>query len=132
MINGILILYGIALFVFIFVVIPELLRRKRETQKQKLSHVNEARMDSMMIEIPSDVIPAIKLPRKELDKALKAELAIHLYATGILSFGPARRLADMSKMEFHFLLGQRRIERQYDVDDYKKDMANLEKWEKQL
>lgn len=87
-------------------------------------------MDSMIIEIPSDVISAIKLPRKELEKALKIELAIHLYAAGILSFGPARRLAEMSKMEFHFLLGQRRIERQYDVEDYEKDLANLEKWEK--
>lgn len=87
-------------------------------------------MDSMMIEIPADVIPAIKLPRKELEKALRAELAVHLYATGILSFGPARRLADMSKMEFHFLLGQRRIERQYSDEDYKEDMANLAKWEK--
>jgi len=86
-------------------------------------------MDSMRIEIPSDVISAIKLPRKELDKTLKAELAIHLYATGILSFGPARRLAEMSKMEFHFLLGQRHIERQYDEEDYKKDLANLAKWE---
>jgi predicted HTH domain antitoxin len=30
-------------------------------------------------------------------------------------------------MEFHFLLGQRRIERQYDDEDYKEDMANLAK-----
>lgn len=129
MINSILILYGIALVIVIFVMIPEVLRRKRETQKQKSSHMIEARMDSMRIEIPSDVISAIKLPRKELDKTLKAELAIHLYATGILSFGPARRLAEMSKMEFHFLLGQRHIERQYDEEDYKKDLANLAKWE---
>ena len=87
-------------------------------------------MASIVIEIPDDVIPAIKLPRKELEKALKVELAIHLYAVGILSFGPARRLADMSKMEFHFLLGQRGIERQYDSDDFEKDLVNLEKWEK--
>jgi len=84
-------------------------------------------MASLIIEIPADVVSAIKLPRKELDRALKIELALHLYATGILSFGPARRLAEMSKMEFHFLLGQRRIERQYDLEDYKKDLANLER-----
>lgn len=86
-------------------------------------------MASVVIEIPDDVIPATKLPRKELEKALKLELAIHLYAAGILSFGPARRLADMSKMEFHFLLDQRGIERQYDSDDFEKDLVNLEKWE---
>jgi len=84
-------------------------------------------MASLIIEIPADVVSAIKLPRKELDRALKIELALHLYATGILSVGPARRLAEMSKMEFHFLLGQRRIERQYDLEDYKKDTANLER-----
>jgi len=70
--------------------------------------------------------------RKELNKAFKVELAIHLYATGILSFGPARRLAGMSKMEFHFLLGQRRIERQYDVEDYEKDLANMKKFSKNM
>jgi len=34
MINGILILVGIAIFSIIFVVIPELLRRRRERQGQ--------------------------------------------------------------------------------------------------
>lgn len=84
-------------------------------------------MNAMTIEIPSEVISAIKLPRKELDKALKAELAIHLYARGILAFSPARRLSEMSKIEFHFLLGQRHIERQYDSEDYERDLANLER-----
>jgi hypothetical protein len=32
MINGILMMAGIALFIFIFVIIPEILRRKRERQ----------------------------------------------------------------------------------------------------
>jgi predicted HTH domain antitoxin len=44
-----------------------------------------------------------------------------------LPFAPARRLADMSKADFHFLLGRRRIERQYDVQDSEKDLANFEK-----
>jgi len=84
-------------------------------------------MSSLIIEIPADVVSTIRLPRKELDRALKIELALHLYATGILSFGPARRLADRSKMEFHFLLGQRHIERQYSLEDFDKDLANLER-----
>jgi len=33
----------------------------------------------------------------------------------------------MSKMEFHFLLGQRRIERQYNEKGYEKDLVNLER-----
>jgi predicted HTH domain antitoxin len=125
--NAILMMAGIALTVIILVLIPELLRRKREAQAQQLE---KDRPDSIVLEIPADVVAAIKLPREELAKALKIELAVHLYATGILPFGPARRLADMSKSEFHFLLGRRRIERQYDCEDYEKDLANLEKWEK--
>jgi len=34
MINGVLILAGITIFIYIFIVIPELLRRKRERQHQ--------------------------------------------------------------------------------------------------
>jgi len=123
--NAILMMAGIALTMIIFIVIPELLRQKREAQK-----LEKDRPDSVVLEIPADVAAAIKLPREGIAKALKIELAVHLYATGILSFGPARRLADMSKVDFHFLLGRRRIERQYDVEDYEKDLANLEKWEK--
>jgi predicted HTH domain antitoxin len=125
MINGILIMAGIALVMLIFVVLPQFLQRKRERQAQTL-FVGEGHMESVIIEIPPDVISAVKLPRKELDKALKIELAIHLYATGILPFGPARRLAGLSKLEFHALLGQRRIARQYEVEDYEKDLLNIE------
>lgn len=115
--NAILMLAGITLAIFIFVVIPELLRRKREAQEQKLE---KDRPDSIVLEIPADVVAAIKLPREGLAKALKIELAVHLYAKGILPFAPARRLADMRKTDFHFLLGRRRIERQYDVEDYER------------
>jgi len=37
-------------------------------------------------------------------------------------------LAEMSKTDFHFLLGERKIPRQYDIEDYAKDMENLAKW----
>jgi predicted HTH domain antitoxin len=115
------------LFIFIFIVIPEILRRKREAQAQRLEKDHP---DSVMLEIPADVAAAIKLPREGLDRVLKIELAVHLYAKGILPFGPARRLANMSKTEFHFLLGRRRIERNYDVEDDEKEVVNLEQWEK--
>jgi hypothetical protein len=59
--NAILMMAGIALTMIIFIVIPELLRRKREAQEQKLEN---DRPDSVMIEIPADVAVAIKLLRE--------------------------------------------------------------------
>jgi len=46
---------------------------------------------------------------------------------GILSLGPSRRLANMDKIAFHLLLGQRGIERPYDVEDYEKDQRHIAK-----
>ena len=36
----------------------------------------------------------------------------------------------MTKIDFNFLLGERQIPRQYDIEDYDKDMENLAKWRK--
>jgi hypothetical protein len=55
MINGILILAGITLFIYLFIVIPELLRQKREAQSQKLE---KDRPNSVIVEIPADVVAA--------------------------------------------------------------------------
>jgi predicted HTH domain antitoxin len=37
----------------------------------------------------------------------------------------AHRMADMTKIEFHYLLGERRIPRQYNGEDYDRDLENL-------
>ena len=47
-----------------------------------------------------------------------------------MSFANARRLAGMSRVEFHYLLGERQIPRHYDIEDYEQDMATLKEWEK--
>ena len=85
-------------------------------------------MGAITIEIPEDVLLSAKIPRKRIKEELKKELALHLYREGILSFGAARRLAGMEKLDFHFLLGQRKILRHYDLEDYKKDLEHIAKW----
>ena len=65
------------------------------------------------INIPEDVLIAIKIPKKDVEKVLKIELAITLYQRGILSLGKARKLAEMSKWEFIERLGERKVERRY-------------------
>jgi hypothetical protein len=71
--NAILMMAGIALTMIIFVLIPELLRRKREAQAQQLE---KDRPEPVVLEIPADVVAAIKLPREGLAKALKIEFVV--------------------------------------------------------
>ena len=54
-------------------------------------------MQSIIIEIPKEIILSLKIPKEKAKEQLKEELAIHLYKEGFLSFGKARALAALSK-----------------------------------
>jgi predicted HTH domain antitoxin len=45
-----------------------------------------------------------KIPCQHLKKELIKELALQLYREGIVAFANARRLADLSKIEFHYMV----------------------------
>lgn len=85
-------------------------------------------MKTMTLDIPEEFLVGVKIPRNRLQADLKRELALQLYRENMISFANAHRLANMSKLEFHYLLGERQIPRQYDVEDYKKDLENLSRW----
>ena len=68
----------------------------------------------------------------KIKDTLKKELAAALYREGILSIGGARKLAHMTKTDFHFFLGNKQIERQYDAQDYRDDVENIEHWPKKV
>jgi predicted HTH domain antitoxin len=74
------------------------------------------------LEIPDSISQAIRLPSGERTKRLLIELAVSLYAQGILSFGKARELAEMGKYEFGRLLGERQIARHYGEGDLEEDL----------
>jgi len=76
-----------------------------------------------LLEIPDSVARALHLPRQQQTRQLKTELALSLYAQGILSFGKASELASMSQGEFGLLVGQRGIPRQYDEQDLQDDVT---------
>ncbi len=82
---------------------------------------------NFVLEIPEDVLRSMKLPEKERSERVKAELAIRLYQTGVLTFGKARKLAGMTKWDFQLVLGREDVPSRYDVSDLKKDLATLEK-----
>ncbi|CAN2041215.1 conserved hypothetical protein [Candidatus Magnetomoraceae bacterium gMMP-15] len=85
-------------------------------------------MKMISIQIPEQILFSVKIPRKKWESEIKKELSLHLYQRGLISFANAHRLAEMSKIEFHYLLGEREIPRQYDIDDYEKDIENISKW----
>lgn len=85
-------------------------------------------MGSILIDVPDDILTEAKIPRRKIKHTIKKELAAALYREGILSLGGARKLANMSKTDFHFFLGNKQIERQYDFQDYCDDMENVQRW----
>lgn len=78
---------------------------------------------SLTVTIPDSVAVALKVPEAGREDALKGELAVALYADGLLSLGKARELAGLGKHEFGRLLGQHRVSRQYTRADLAVDQA---------
>ncbi|MEE8391257.1 MAG: UPF0175 family protein [Anaerolineae bacterium] len=76
----------------------------------------------MSLEIPADVLSAVKLPQNEVQHEFRKELAIALYQRGVLSLGKARVLAQMTRWEFEELLGRRKVLRHYTDLDLEEDI----------
>lgn len=74
------------------------------------------------IDIPESVASSIKLPQPEVEKRLKSELAIALYAQGIISFGKAAELAVVSRFTFAEILGERGIPRHFTENELAQDL----------
>ena len=87
-------------------------------------------VSSIKVEISEESLIGAKIPRKNIERELKKELAVHLYSIGVLSLGGARKMSELSKLDFHHFLGERKISRHYDIDDYRKDIENIKKWKR--
>jgi len=81
---------------------------------------------SLSIEIAEDLLEAIRLPPEEVPVRLKRELAIRLYAKGLISFGKARQLAGLTRWDFHDVLGNEGIPRRYYVEELCEDIDTLD------
>lgn len=80
-------------------------------------------MEKLMLEVPGEVVEAMKLPPGEVERELRKELALALYQRGVLSLGKARALAWMTRWDFEELLGQRGIIRHYTRADLEEDIC---------
>ncbi len=79
-------------------------------------------MGKLILEIPEEVSAALRLPPGDIDRELRTELALALYQRGVLPFGKARTLAEMTRWEFEEFLGQRKVVRHYSREDLQEDI----------
>jgi predicted HTH domain antitoxin len=80
-------------------------------------------MAKLTLEVPSEVIDAVKLPPAEVETELRKELALALYRRGVLSLGKARILAGMTRWQFEQVLSDRQIPRHYTETDLQDDLS---------
>jgi predicted HTH domain antitoxin len=76
----------------------------------------------IVIRVLRDVVEGARLP-EEFERVARIELAIALYARGILSLGQARRLTGLSKWELLEELARRGVERHYTREGLENDLA---------
>jgi predicted HTH domain antitoxin len=77
----------------------------------------------MTLNIPDSVLQGLRIPEGEIAQRLWTELAIALYAQGALSLGKAAELAEMNRMIFGELVGQRGIARHYGDAELAQDVS---------
>ena len=75
------------------------------------------------LDIPESIASSLKLPTPEIQPRLRTELAVALYAQGILPFGKASELAELSRFAFADLVEQRNISRHYTEDELTQDIG---------
>jgi predicted HTH domain antitoxin len=75
------------------------------------------------LDIPESVASSLRLPVPEVEPRLRSELAVALYAQGILPFGKACELAGATRYAFANLIAGRDIPRHYTEDDLTLDLA---------
>jgi len=78
------------------------------------------------IEIPEEIASSFRLPPVQIELHLKRELAIHLVREGICSAAQGAKLAQMGRLAFEGLLGERRIPWPGNIEDVKSDLKSLD------
>jgi predicted HTH domain antitoxin len=74
------------------------------------------------LDIPESIASSLRLPGPEVEPRLRSELALALYAQGILPFGKASELAESSWYAFADLVTRRNIPRHYTDAELAQDL----------
>jgi len=78
---------------------------------------------SITLQIPDSIARSLRLPEGEAEQRLRTELALAIYAQGILSFGKAAELAGLSRYHFADLVAERGIPRHYGDEELAEDIT---------
>jgi predicted HTH domain antitoxin len=78
---------------------------------------------SITLLVPDSVARSLRLPEGEAEERLRSELALSLYAQGILSFGKATELSAASRWRFADLVARRGIPRHYGPEELAEDVS---------
>lgn len=77
----------------------------------------------LMLEIPDAAVAAMQLSPAELEKELRQDLAVALYARGALPVGVAMELAGLTRREFEGLLKVREVRRPFDTQELARELS---------
>jgi predicted HTH domain antitoxin len=77
------------------------------------------------IEIPEEIASNLRLPPMQIELHLKRELAIHLVREGICNLAQGAKLAEMPRLAFERLLGERKIPWRGNIEDVRSDLRDL-------
>jgi predicted HTH domain antitoxin len=78
---------------------------------------------SITLHIPDSVARSLRIPEGEAEQRLRQELAVALYARGLLSLGKASELAGSSRFLFADILTQRNVARHYGKEELSEDFT---------
>lgn len=84
-------------------------------------------MAAITLEIPDDVVAALRFPANRASEELRREFAVFLVKEGILPRQKARRLAGMERVAFEDLLARRGVAWEGSVDDVLADVEAAER-----
>jgi predicted HTH domain antitoxin len=76
----------------------------------------------MSLVIPDEILHTARMTASELAQ----EIAVLLYQKEKLTLGQASRLAQMTQLQFQFVLASRQIPIHYDVAEFEADLQTLQ------
>jgi predicted HTH domain antitoxin len=81
---------------------------------------------NITLHIPDSIARSLRIPEAEAEDRVRQELAVALYASGLLSFGKAAELAGATRFSFSEVLDQRHVPRHYGAEDLAEDGAHAD------
>ncbi len=78
---------------------------------------------SITLDIPESVIKSLRVPEGGAEERLPMELAVALYAQGLLSFGKSAEVANLTRFQSGDLVTQRGIPCHYGPEELAEDFA---------